>query len=147
MKRFTTYTLAVLLMITLFPLNGVLARDFCMENNFGSIYIFRDVKALEIPGQVTPLSGIYIGGTTEGPPSGPLHGSAYVRADGSIDIGFFVHFILNGVEEPGAVDSACQFRGTFEAASGVCQTLSIGGIGEPYGVTFTGVDCRGVTIP
>ncbi len=141
MKRFMTYTLAVLLMSTLFPLNEVLAKDVCMESDFGSTYIFKDVTALEIPGQATSLHGIFI--TATGPFSGPLHGSAYVRGDGSIDVGFFVHFILNGED---AVNTTCQFRGTFETASGVCQ-IAAGGSSVPYDVTFTGVDCRDVIIP
>lgn len=139
MKRFVTYTLAALLMISLFPLSEVLAKDICVADEFGSKYIFKGVKPLKKPGQVAPLNGIWIAPYRPAD-SGPLHGTAYVMGDGSIDIGFFVN-----LNDAGGVSFTAQLRGsTFETASGAYKNE-----GEPTApYSFVGsVDCKGITLP
>ena len=137
MRRFLTYTMAVLVIITFIPLSEVLAKDVCVTAGINGTFIFKNIKPLTKPHQFSPLQGIWIGLLG----SGPFHGAAYVRTDGTVDIGIFVHF--NDV----GVDWAAQLRGSdFDTASGPYDN---GPDGTNDGtLTFTGsVDCRTVTFP
>ena len=137
MRRFFTYSTAVLLIIAFSPLSQVLAKDLCVEDNNGSIFIFKNVKPLKNPGQFSPLDGIWIAPT--GSNSGPFHGAAYVRHNGTIDMGFFVHNNLVGA------NWTAQLRGsTFETASGVSQDEG----GPTVSMTFVSpVDCKSISLP
>ncbi len=137
MRWFLTYTMAVLLIISLFPLSEALAKDVCVEDSVGAYYIFKAMKALKKPGQVAPLNGIFV--SIMGNNSAPLHGTAYVRGDGSIDIGFYVHNNVSGT------DWTVQLKGsTFETASGVYQYPA--DVKNPY--AFVGaVDCGDLPLP
>ncbi len=114
-----------------------LAKDVCVEDQFGNFYIFKAMKALTKPGQVAPLNGMIL--YSNGISSAPLHGTAYVRGDGSVDIGFYVHDILMGA------DWTVQLRGgRFDTASGFYQVEG----SVPNAYTFTGtVDCKSITLP
>ncbi len=134
MRLSLTYILAVLLIITLFPLSEGLAKDVCVQDSFGNLYIFKAMKPLKKPGQVALLYGIFVAYT-----SAPFHGPAYVRGDGSIDIGFYVH---NNVSD---YEWTVQLKGSsFETASGVFQYQAQ----AKNAYAFVGaVDCKSITLP
>ena len=68
MKRIVPLVVAVLFAV---PWGGALARDICVANAYGDLYVFNNVKLLK--GKTTPLVGrIHFGGDSNSPVSGSV---------------------------------------------------------------------------
>jgi len=137
MRWFLTYTMAVLVIITFITLGEALAKDVCVQDNQGGLWVFKSIKPLTKPHQFSPLQGVW----TNFGFVGPFHGQAYVESDGTVNIGVFVHNNIDGVS------FTVLLRGSdFDTASGPFDN-GPNGVNEGT-VTFTGsVDCRTVTLP
>lgn len=63
------------------------AKDICVQDNQGAVnWVFKKVKGLK-PGKATALNGIYSPGTI----NAPVSGTAFMRSNGDVHIGVFVH--------------------------------------------------------
>jgi hypothetical protein len=115
------------------------AKDACVSDNFGHDYVFRKIKSLKKPGQVTPLSGLYLP-TTGG--AFPIAGTALVRADLSVTVGILIH----ATSAPLGNTFTADWNGVATLAG--TGTYDADGDYEPDGpITFTSVDCATLTIP
>ena len=108
MKQFFVCILALFL-VTFFSLGSLLAADICVNDNTGGQFRFKNVKPLKKPGQLSPLSGIYISGDT----SAPVSGTAFVKTDGTISMGFLVYYIDEGSNFSVSLNGS-----TFDTATG-----------------------------
>ncbi len=133
MRGFLSCTMAVLLIITFCPLTEALAKDVCVQDQWGGTFIFKNFKTLKKPYQSLPLNGIYVYIWA----TYPFHGTAYMMGDGKVDIGIYVYG-----NYAGAKNFSAQLRGsTFEMASGSYDSGDEGTIEGP--ITFMGsINCK-----
>lgn len=69
------------------PIGQAWARDICVQDNFGEYWRFRRVGSLSGTGKIVPLSGVKLIGTA----NAAVDGTAVKLADGTVNIGLFVH--------------------------------------------------------
>lgn len=91
MKKFIVAAAAAALLPMTTP---VMAKDICVQANWGAQFLFKNVKSLNPgkKGKMVPLVGTFFyGGMIV-----PLSGSAIVLTDGTVKYGVFAHSIMNG---------------------------------------------------
>ena len=137
MRRITSLTTLTLALTLLVPI-AASAKDICVQSSLGETVIFRKVKRLKKPGQVSPLHGIYINGSAVA----PISGTAVVRGNGSVMIAYFSHSMLTGV---------VNFTSTLIGTRDFTATGEFDNDGDysSQGISFSisPVSCKGISIP
>ena len=119
--------------------SSVLARDVCLQDDFGDTYIFNKVPRLR-PGAAIPLTGVELLGTS----AAPLEGSAFLNTAGTQGrFGIFVHTLVTGA---GGNNFTVEWNGdaTF-AGTGFFDAS--GSFTSDGPLTFNLVDCSTVVVP
>lgn len=131
MKKFAVAAVAAALL----PLSApVMAKDICLQADWGSYFKFKNVKSLK-PNKITPLVGAYL----EGGQTVPVSGSAIVRADGTVRYGVHVYSIMYSNSftlHISAADATMAGTGGWDNDGNMTQNGA---------ATMTAVDCK--TLP
>jgi hypothetical protein len=118
------------------------AKDVCVQDGFGVLFVFKKVKALKKPGQSTPLHGVVdLGGGAVG----VVSGSAYVRSDSVVEFGIFAH-----TASPTAAPVPTNFTASLEGDADYNASGAYDNDGDHKNenlLTWTPVDCKSVTLP
>lgn len=116
---------------------GRKAPDRCiMNDDVGFVFVFQEVPTLS-PGRTIPLRGLFFGafdalGTV------PIDGSAVLASDGSVRLGFVVHYRQNFIVKGFNVDTTLVGRLGFDWD---------GDYNSDYFLDFHPVDCTTLSIP
>jgi hypothetical protein len=118
-----------------------LARDICLHDTSNNDWSFQKVKKLK-PGRVVALAGIFI----EGGESYPVSGSAVLRANGSVEVGAFVHSMSQ------AIFAGNNFTVSMQTTTGLEGTGGFdtdGDFENDAAVTYgwAAIDCKSLSIP
>ena len=132
--------IALLLGIVLGFANPASARNVCVESQFGT-WVFQKVKSLKKRGSTVPLQGVFI----EADEPGPFHGTAYVRPDGQIVFGVFVHGLLDANENLIQDRSMTMLGDATFAATGEIDFDGDGATDDD--LTWAVIDCKTVVLP
>lgn len=117
------------------------AKDVCVHDDFGVLYVFKKVKSLKKPGAMSPLHGA----TRFGNAVYTVSGTAYHRADGVVRFGVFVHSA-----SPVASMTPRTYTMTLEGDASYTASGAANYDGDNENeslITWTPVDCKSVTLP
>ena len=116
------------------------AKNVCVESEFGT-WVFQKVKPLKKRGSTVPLQGVFI----EAGEPGPFHGTAYVRPDGQVVFGVFVHGLLDANENLVQDRSMTMLGDATFAATGEIDYTGDGATDDD--LTWVVIDCKTVVLP
>jgi hypothetical protein len=132
--------IALLVLLALAPPSAASAKNVCVESQFGT-WVFQKVKSLKKRGSTVPLQGVFI----EAGEPGPFHGTAYVRPDGQVVFGVFVHGLLDANENLVQDRSMTMLGDVTFAATGEIDFDGDGATDDD--LTWAVVDCKTVVLP
>ena len=132
--------IALLLGIVLGFANAASARNVCVESQFGT-WVFQKVKSLKKRGSTVPLQGVFL----EAGEPGPFHGTAYVRPNGQVVFGVFVHGLLDANENLTQDRSMTMLGDATFAATGEIDFDGDGATDDD--LTWVVIDCKTVVLP
>jgi hypothetical protein len=116
------------------------ARNVCVESEYGT-WVFQKVKSLKKRGSTVPLQGVFL----EAGEPGPFHGTAYVRPDGQVLFGVFVHGLLDANESLVQDRSMTMLGDATFTATGEVDYDGDGATDDD--LTWTVIDCKTVVLP
>ena len=115
----------------------VMAKDICLQADWGAYYKFKGVKSLKASKAVkmVPL----VGATNDGGIV-PVEGSATVTPDGNVRYGVFVNTVMNGGN-----NFSIHITSADETMAGTGGYDNDGDMSQNGTMTFTAVDCKTIT--
>jgi hypothetical protein len=119
-------------------LTPVLARaDICLELDTGDQLRLIKVRKPR-PGKMVPLQGVLVAGVE----SAPFHGAAYMKQNGTVQLGILVHTIVAAGK-----NLTLQWTSTNPNLSGTAL-YDNDGLYQPTGSTeLSSIDCAAVPLP
>ena len=135
-----TLAIALLTLAVVLAPAAASAKDVCVASEFGT-WVFQKVKPLKKRGSTVPLQGVFI----EAGEPGPFHGTAYVRPDGQIVFGVFVHGLLAANENLIQDRSMTMLGDATFAATGEVDFDGDGATDDD--LTWAVIDCKTVVLP
>jgi hypothetical protein len=127
-------SIALATVIALLTGSGVWAKDVCIQlgTTGQGTFVFRAVKKLK-PGSAVPIAGFFFN-----PGSEPVAGTAIMRANGQVLVGFTLHADNAGFVQTMTATTDGAFNGSL---------VITGGFGAGAVLSFAPIDCKTVTIP
>jgi hypothetical protein len=132
--------IGLLALLVLSAPSAASAKNVCVESQFGT-WVFQKVKPLKKRGSTVPLQGVFV----EAGEPGPFHGTAYVRPDGQIVFGVFVHGLLDANENLVQDRSMTMLGDATFAATGEIDFDGDGATDDD--LTWAVVDCKTIVLP